>query len=120
MLLKYFNRPMIDIHNFDIMRKEEFTALFDEAELQAQFVDYLGGFNFWLFGTRHKSKKILLNLLFKSQKFLDLLMNLLLRGRRPGSIRLPVTIATISFSQYTRTNYLAYIMILMTQIKICL
>ena len=84
-LLKFFNKKMIDIHNLEIMDKKNYAKLFDDAKLDSKFLDYYGGVNFWLFGTRGTLKKIIHKILIRIQPFFDLMFNLLLRGKRPGS-----------------------------------
>ena len=72
-----FCRDVIPLHNLDIMKRENFLALFDARSLEPQFCGYYGMFNFYMFHTSSGSwmrfplavcQKIqpLLNLVFHS------------------------------------------------------
>ena len=50
-----FHKEVISMINIDIMRKENFSGIFDKERLSMLFCDYCGTFNFGLFNTKRKS-----------------------------------------------------------------
>ena len=51
-LARFFNRPVLAMHNIGIMRRHAFSALFDPARLSPRFCGYYGTFDFGLFNTQ--------------------------------------------------------------------
>ena len=50
-----FHRELIPMHNLSIMRKGEFSKLFDKEGLLTLFCDYYGTFDFGMFDTKRNS-----------------------------------------------------------------
>lgn len=83
-LVRFFRPEWMDIHNFEIMDRRRFSALFAEAGLQQIHSDYHGLFSFQKLQTLPNSgKRHLLRLLFACQLPLNVLFNLLFPRRGP-------------------------------------
>lgn len=53
-LQSLFCKEIITMHNLSIMKKQEFSELFEGVDLQTLYCNYLGTFNFGLFKNRKK------------------------------------------------------------------
>ena len=84
-LVKYFNPPLLDAHNLDIMARDAFAALFDGQGLTPLFCDYLGLFQIGLQSAPATSpKRHLLRATTWLQAPLDLAQRRLFATRSPA------------------------------------
>jgi 2-polyprenyl-3-methyl-5-hydroxy-6-metoxy-1,4-benzoquinol methylase len=82
LLMSFFHRENLDIHNLKIMERENFRKLFKRENLDVQYCDYLGTFNLNLFNTKPTSfKRYILRTCVYFQYLLNGLFWLILRKR---------------------------------------
>lgn len=83
-MVRFFRPQWMDIHNFEIMDRRRFSALFAEAGMDEIHCDYHGLFSFQKLQTLPGSgKRHLLRLLFACQIPLNVLFNLIFPRRGP-------------------------------------
>jgi SAM-dependent methyltransferase len=76
------DRRVLALHNLSIMDRRAFRALFDDAQLQHQFCDYVGAFTFDVFNVNTRPRRrALLRACHWAQLPLNVLFHLTLRGR---------------------------------------
>jgi SAM-dependent methyltransferase len=81
-LVDFFHKEVMTIHNTTIMEKTTFSSLFNEEELSTLYCGYYGTFNFGLFNTKAKSpRKYVLSFCKIIQLFLNMVFHLILRNR---------------------------------------
>ncbi|MFY9571161.1 MAG: class I SAM-dependent methyltransferase, partial [Blastocatellia bacterium] len=79
LLARILNSEVLAMHNLTIMRKQEFTALFDGHEIAPLYCNHYGTFNFGLFNAQPNSlRQFVLDLCIKLQTTLNLAFRLLL------------------------------------------
>jgi SAM-dependent methyltransferase len=78
LLFRIFNPAVIPMHNLDIMNRKTFAAMFQRAELQAQYCNYYGTFKSHVCGATQLSgvKKTVMNAMMNGQLVLNLLFRL--------------------------------------------
>jgi SAM-dependent methyltransferase len=82
MLANLFNKKVMAMHNTSIMKKKEFSALFNEEYLSSVYCGYYGIFNFGLFYTKERSPlRFLLAFLKMVQLFLNISFHLIFGNR---------------------------------------
>jgi SAM-dependent methyltransferase len=83
-LVRFFRPEWLAIHNFEIMDRRRYAAVFAEAGLDQLCCDYHGLFSFQKLQTLPDSaKRHLLRVLMRSQLFLNVLFNLVFPRRGP-------------------------------------
>jgi SAM-dependent methyltransferase len=83
-LVRFFRREWLGMHNFGIMDRHEYAALFAQAGMVQLHCDYHGLFNFGLLQTLPGSaKRHILRALFQCQLPLNVLFNLVFPRRGP-------------------------------------
>jgi 2-polyprenyl-3-methyl-5-hydroxy-6-metoxy-1,4-benzoquinol methylase len=84
-LLNFFNKELVKIHNLSIMNLQEFKNLFKNKKVSPLFINYYGGINFQLFGTKKPITKITILYLFKKlQIAINIFLNITLKCKYPG------------------------------------
>jgi O-antigen/teichoic acid export membrane protein/GT2 family glycosyltransferase/2-polyprenyl-3-methyl-5-hydroxy-6-metoxy-1,4-benzoquinol methylase len=79
LLARIFNKEVLDMHNLAIMRKGEFSELFDRQRVAPLYCNHYGTFNFGLFNARENSPlRVLLEICMKFQVALNVAFRLLL------------------------------------------
>ena len=77
-----FHKEVISMINTDIMRKENFSEIFDNERLSMLFCDYCGTFNFGLFNTKRKSPlRFVLTFCAILQRVLNVVFYILFRNK---------------------------------------
>ncbi|HKS42094.1 MAG TPA: class I SAM-dependent methyltransferase [Blastocatellia bacterium] len=81
-ILKIFYKELLDIHNLNIMRKDEFAKLFDNEQLTPLLCDYYGTLTLDVVAARKNSPiRFLLNGLKKLELITNLIFHIVLRGK---------------------------------------
>jgi 2-polyprenyl-3-methyl-5-hydroxy-6-metoxy-1,4-benzoquinol methylase len=79
-LLAYvFNRKSLDMHNLEIMHKENFTKMISAVDPLILFLNYFGTFNFALFQCDQRILKPILSILRHFQRVLNVFFQLLFK-----------------------------------------
>jgi 2-polyprenyl-3-methyl-5-hydroxy-6-metoxy-1,4-benzoquinol methylase len=81
-LTQLFYKELIPIHNLNIMRKKEFSKLFNNGRLSHLFCDYYGTFSFGLFYTKNDGPmRLVLDVCSRLQRLLNLIFRLILQDK---------------------------------------